>query len=34
MSYRFIPQLTDEDIRRKQLEGLRYTVRQAWNSPQ
>ena len=34
MSYRFIPQLTDEDIRQKQLEGLRYTVRQAWNSPQ
>ena len=34
MSYRFIPQLTDEDIRRKQLEGLRYTVRQAWNAPQ
>ena len=34
MSYRFIPQLTDEDIRQKQLEGLRYTVCQAWNSPQ
>jgi len=34
MSYRFIPQLTDEEIHRKQLEGLRYTVRQAWNSPQ
>ena len=34
MSYRFIPQLTDEEIRRKQLEGLRYTVRQAWNAPQ
>lgn len=34
MSYRFIPQLTDEEIRSKQLEGLRYTVRQAWNSPQ
>ena len=34
MSYRFIPQLTNEEIHRKQLDGLRYTVRQAWNSPQ
>ena len=34
MSYRFIPQLSDEEISRKQLEGLRFTVRQAWNAPQ
>ncbi|MDR3362683.1 MAG: phenylacetate--CoA ligase [Desulfovibrio sp.] len=32
--YRFIPQLTDEQIRQKQLEGLRATVRRARNSPQ
>ncbi|MBO4300252.1 MAG: phenylacetate--CoA ligase [Desulfovibrio sp.] len=34
MSYRFIPQLEDEEISQKQLEGLHYTVRQAWKSPQ
>ena len=32
--YRFIPRLTDEQIRQVQLEGLRYTLRQARNSPQ
>ncbi|WP_291438423.1 phenylacetate--CoA ligase [Desulfovibrio sp.] len=34
MSYRFIPQLADEEIRIQQEEGLRRTVRRAWNSPQ
>ncbi|MEG6503130.1 AMP-binding protein, partial [Desulfovibrio sp. 1214_IL3152] len=34
MSYRFIPQLADEEIRLRQEEGLRRTVRRAWNSPQ
>ena len=34
MSYRFIPQLADEEIRLRQEEGLRWTVRRAWNSPQ
>lgn len=33
-AHRFIPQLTDEQIREKQLEGLRYTLLQARNSPQ
>lgn len=33
-AHRFIPHLTDEQIREKQLEGLRYTLRQARNSPQ
>ena len=34
MPYRFIPRLSDEEIHRLRAEGLRYTVRQAWNSPQ
>ncbi|GAB1255277.1 phenylacetate--CoA ligase family protein [Desulfovibrio falkowii] len=34
MSYRFIPQLADEEIRLQQEEGLCRTVRRAWNSPQ
>ncbi|MBQ9406368.1 MAG: phenylacetate--CoA ligase [Desulfovibrio sp.] len=34
MSYRFIPNLKDEELRQKQLEGLRFTLRQAWKSPQ
>ena len=34
MAYRFIPQLTDEQLHQKQAEGLRYPVRQAWNAPQ
>lgn len=33
-AYRFIPRLTDEQIRHKQLDGLRYTLRQAWKCPQ
>lgn len=32
--YRFIPQLSFEEIRKKQTEGLRYTLRQAFKSPQ
>ena len=34
MSYRFIPQLEDEDIRRQQEAGLRSTLARVWNSPQ
>jgi phenylacetate-CoA ligase len=34
MPYRFIPQLSLEEIRQKQTEGLRYTLRQAFKSPQ
>ena len=34
MSYRFIPQLEDEDIRRQQEEGLANTLARVWNSPQ
>ena len=34
MAYRFIPPLTDDDLERIQMEGLRFTVRQAWNAPQ
>ena len=33
-THRFIPRLTDEQIRQIQLDGLRYTLRQARNSPQ
>lgn len=32
--YRFIPRFTDEQIHQVQLDGLRYTLRQARNSPQ
>ena len=34
MSYRFIPQLDDADIRRQQQEGLANTLARVWNSPQ
>ena len=34
MSYRFIPQLDDADIRRQQEEGLANTLARVWNSPQ
>lgn len=34
MSYRFIPQLEDEDIRHQQEKGLRSTFAHVWNSPQ
>ncbi len=33
MSYRFIPQLDDADIRRQQQEGLANTLARVWNSP-
>ena len=33
-THRFIPRLTDEQLRQIQLDGLRYTLRQARNSPQ
>lgn len=34
MTHRFIPRLSPEEIARQQLEGLRFTVRQAFKSPQ
>lgn len=34
MTHRFIPRLSPEEIARQQLEGLRFTVRQAFRSPQ
>ena len=33
MTHRFIPRLSPEEIARQQLEGLRFTVRQAFKSP-
>ena len=33
MTHRFIPRLSPEEIARQQLEGLRFTVRQAFRSP-
>ena len=34
MTHRFIPRLSPEEIARQQLEGLCFTVRQAFKSPQ